>query len=100
MVFEKLSEQYFDKEYFDKYRYDESNAKSSVHLRLPPEIANDFVKVIAVYRDFNIDKFELIKAELGAVIIKDFIDNLSDDETAILDLFSKIKAYRDGGAEC
>lgn len=96
MVFEKTSEKYFDKEYFDKYKYDESNAKSSVHLRLPPKIANEFVKVIAVYRGLDIDKFDLIKADLGAVIIKDFVDNLPDDEFAIFDLYGKIKAYRDG----
>ena len=97
MVFENLSEKCFDKAYYEKYKYDESK-KSNVHFRLPPEIANDFVKVIAVYRDFGIDKNELIKSELGAVIIKEFIDNLPDDESAILDLFRKVKAFRNGGA--
>ncbi len=97
MVFENLSEKYFDNEYFDKYKYDESMKKVSVHLRLPPELANDLVTVIAVYRKFGIDKSELIKSELAAVILNDFFDALSDDESALLDLFAKIKAYNDDG---
>lgn len=97
MVFEKLSEKHFEKAYYDKYKYDESAEKVSVHLRLPPEIANELVQVVAVYRDFGIDKHELTKSDLGAVIFKECFDNLVDDESALLDLFSKMKAFRDGG---
>jgi len=95
MVFDKLSDKYSDSEYYKKYKYDESAEKVSVHLRVAPEIANELVKIIAVYRDYGIDKHELIKSELASVIFKDFINNLVDDETALLDLFSKLKAYRD-----
>lgn len=95
MVFEKLSENIDADAYFNKYKYDESAKKVSVHLRLDPEIANDFVKVIAVYREFGIDKHELIKSELASLIFKEYFDNLKDDESAILDLFSKLKAFRD-----
>ena len=69
MVFENLSENYFDKEYYEKYMYDES----------------------------GIDKNELIKSELASVIFNDFFNKLSDDESALLDLFAMVKAYNDGG---
>ena len=95
MVFEKLSENIGENPYYNKYKYDESEKKVSVHLRIAPDIANDFVKVIAVYREFGIDKHELIKSELASLILKEYFDNLADDESAILNLFSKLKAYRD-----
>ena len=98
MVFENLSENIGENPYYKKYKYDESEKKVSVHLRLDPKIANDFVKVIAVYREFGIDKTELIKSELASLIFKEYFDNLNDDESAILNLFSKLKAFRDGGA--
>ncbi len=98
MVFEKLSENIDENTYYNKYKYDESEKKVSVHLRIAPEIANEFVKVIAVYREFGIDKHELIKSELASLIFKEYFENLVDDESAILDLFSKLKAFRDGGA--
>lgn len=98
MVFEKLSKDIDESAYYNKYKYNESEKKVSVHLRLDPELANDFVKVIAVYREFGIDKKILSKSDLGAVIFKEYFDNLPDEEPAILKLFSKIKAYRDGGA--
>lgn len=95
MIFHKLRNKYFDKEYFKKYKYDENAEKVSVHLRISPEIANDFVDVISVYRGYGIDKHELIKSELASIIFKEFLNNLPDDESALLDIFSKIKAYRD-----
>ena len=97
MVFENLSEKYFDKEYYEKYMYDESEKKVSVHLRMTPELANELVKVIATYRAFGIDKSELIKSELASVIFNEFFNKLSDDESALLDLFAMVKAYNDGG---
>ena len=97
MVFEKLSENIDETAYYNKYKYDESEKKVSVHLRIAPEIANDFVKVIAVYREFGIDKTELIKSEFASLIFKEYFDNLVDDESAILELFTKLKAFRDGG---
>lgn len=97
MVFEKLSKSLninlSETDYFKKYKYDESEKKVSVHLRIAPDIANDLVKVIAAYRDFGIDKHELIKSELAAVIFKEFIDGLPDDESALLDLFTKLKNF-------
>ena len=98
MVFEKLSGNIDENAYYNRYKYDESEKKVSVHLRIAPEIANEFVKVIAVYREFGIDKHELIKSELASLIFKEYFENLVDDESAILDLFSKLKAFRDGGA--
>lgn len=95
MVLDKLNGKYTDKEYYNKYKYDESVAKVSVHLRVAPEIANELVKVISIYRGYGIDKHELIKSELAALIFKEFCDNLPDDESALLDLFSKLKAFRD-----
>ena len=95
MVFEKLSENIDAEEYYNKYKYDESVEKVSVHLRVAPEIANKLVKVISVYRSYGIDKHELIKSELASLIFKEYFDNLKDDESAILDLFSKLKAFRD-----
>ena len=103
MVFKNLSESLNvdlnETDYFKKYRYDESEKKVSVHLRIAPDIANDLVKVIAAYREFGIDKHELIKSELAAVIFKEFIDGLADDESALLDLFSKLKMFHDGLAD-
>ena len=95
MVLENLSEKYSDTEYYNKYKYDESVEKVSVHLRVAPEIANKLVKVISVYRSYGIDKHELIKSELASLIFKEFVDNLPDDESALLDLFAKLKAFRD-----
>lgn len=95
MVLEKVNEKYSDKEYYNKYKYDENNEKVSVHFRIAPGIANKLVEVIAVYRGYGIDKHELIKSELAALIISEFCDNLSDDEAALLDLFSKLKTFRD-----
>ena len=97
MVFNKLSKKHFDKEYYDKYKYDESAEKVSVHLRIPPKIANELVYVVATYRDFGIDKHELTKSDLGAVILNECFNKLPDDESALLDLFSKMKIFRDGG---
>jgi len=103
MVFKNLSESLNvdlnETDYFKKYKYDESEKKVSVHLRIAPSIANDFVRVIAAYREFGIDKHELIKSELAAVIFKEFIDGLADDESALLDLFSKLKMFHDGLAD-
>ena len=49
------------------------------------------------YVSFN-DKTELIKSELASLIFKEYYDNLVDDETALLNLFSKLKEFRDGDA--
>lgn len=95
MVLEKLSDKYSDKEYYDKHKYDESVEKVSVHLRVAPEIANGLVKVISIYRGYDIDKTELIKSELASLIFNEFVGNLPDDESALLDLFSKLKTFRD-----
>ena len=97
MVFNKLGENIGENQYYQKNKYDESVEKVSLHLRVAPEIANDFVKVIAVYREFGIDKTELIKSEFASLIFKEYFDNLVDDESAILELFTKLKAFRDGG---
>lgn len=98
MVLKELSENIEENPYYSKYKYDESAEKVSVHLRISPKIANELVKIIAIYRDFKIDKYELTKSDLGAVIFKEYFDEFGDDESAILNLFSKIKAFRDGGA--
>lgn len=97
MVFERLGINIDSNEYYNENKYDESSEKISLHLRISPEIANEFVKTIAVYRDYGVDKRELTKSDLGAIIIKDFIDNLSDDDSAILDMIAKVKAFRDCG---
>ena len=97
MILVKLNERYSDKEYYDKYSYDETAEKVSVHLRIAPEIANELVKVISIYRGYGIDKTELIKSELASLIFKEYFDNLADDESTILELFSNLKAFRDGG---
>lgn len=97
MVFEKIGINTDSDKYYNENKYDESKEKVSVHLRISPIIANDFTKVIATYRNFNIDKRELTKSDLGAIIIKDFIDNLDDDDSAILNMIGRVKAFRDGG---
>ena len=97
MVLRELSENIGENPYYKKYKYDESAEKVSVHLRIPPKIANELVKVISIYRDFEIDKYELTKSDLGAVIFKEYFDEFGDDESALLDLFCKMKAFRDGG---
>ena len=95
MVLDKLSEKYSDNEYYNKYKYDENVEKVSLHLRVAPEIANELVKVISIYRSYGIDKHELIKSELASLIFKEFVGNLPDDESALLDLFAKLKTFRD-----
>ena len=97
MVFEKLSGNIGENQYYKEHSYDESKKKVSLHLRISPKTANDFTKAIAVYREFGVDKKELIKAEFGEMIIKDFLDNLGDDDDAVIGLIAKMKAFRDGG---
>lgn len=97
MVFERIGINIDSNEYYKENKYDESAEKVSLHLRIAPEIANDLTKVIAVYRNYGVDKRELTKSDLGAIIFKEFIDNLADDDAAILDMIGKVKAFRDGG---
>lgn len=84
-------------EYYKKHSAKESDEKVNLHLRVAPEIANGLTEIVAVYRRFGIDKKELSKSDLGGLILKEYFDNIGDDETAILNLFSKVKAFRDGG---
>lgn len=100
MVLKNLSENIDENQYYKKHSVKNESEKVSVHLRLAPEIANDLTKVVAIYRDYGIDKKELSKSDLGAVIFKEYFDNMADDETALLDIFSKVKAFRDGGVIC
>ncbi len=97
MVLKTLSSNIDSNQYYNKHKVKDTDEKVDLHLRVAPEIADDITKIVAVYRDYGIDKRELTKSDLGAVIFKDFIDNLDDDETAILNIFSKVKAFRDGG---
>lgn len=97
MVFQNLGKNIGENQYYKENSYDESKAKISLHLRISPETANEFTKAIAVYREFGVDKRELIKSEFGEMILKDFLDNLGDDDAAIIGLIAKMKAFRDGG---
>lgn len=97
MVFKELGKNIGENQYYKENCYDESKSKISLHLRISPEIANEFTKAIAVYREFGVDKHELIKSEFGEMIIKDFLDNLGDDDAAVIGLIAKMKAFRDGG---
>ncbi len=97
MVFKELGKNIGENPYYKANCYDESKSKISLHLRISPEIANEFTKAIAVYREFGVDKHELIKSEFGEMIIKDFLDNLGDDDAAVIGLIAKMKAFRDGG---
>lgn len=97
MVFENLGKNIGENQYYKEHSYDESEKKVSLHLRISPKTANDFTKAIAVYREFGVDKKELIKAEFGEMIIKDFLDNLGDDDATVIGLIAKMKAFRDGG---
>ena len=98
MVFNELGKNIGENQYYKENSYDESKPKISLHLRISPKTANDFVKAIAVYREFGVDKHELIKSEFGEMIIKDFLDKLGDDDATVIDLIGKMKAFRDGGA--
>ena len=97
MVFDKLGKDIGENQYYKENSYDESKTKISLHLRISPETANDFTKVIAVYREFGVDKHELIKSEFGEMILKEFLNNLGDDDATIISLIAKMKAFRDGG---
>ena len=97
MVFKTLGKDIGENQYYKENCYDESKDTISLHLRISPAIANDLTKAISVYREFGIDKHELIKSEFGEMIIKDFLDNLGDDNAAVIDLIAKMKAFRDGG---
>lgn len=97
MVFKELGKNIGKNQYYKENCYDENKEKISLHLRISPETANAFTKAIAVYREFGVDKHELIKSEFGEMIIKDFLDNLGDDDSAVIDLIAKMKAFRDGG---
>ena len=97
MVFNKLGENIGENQYYKENCYDESKDTISLHLRISPAIANDLTKAIAVYREFGVDKVQLIKSEFGEMIIKEFLDNLGDDDAAVIGLIAKMKAFRDGG---
>lgn len=97
MVFEILGKDIGENQYYKENCYDESKEKISLHLRISPTTANEFTKAIAVYREFGVDKHELIKSEFGEMIIKTFLDELGDDNAAVIDLIAKMKAFRDGG---
>ena len=83
-------------EYYKKHSV-KADEKVNLHLRVEPEIANGLTEIVAVYRRFGIDKKELSKSDLCGVILKEYFDNIGDDESSILNLFSKVKAFRDGG---
>lgn len=97
MIFKNLEKNIGENQYYKENCYDESKEKVSLHLRISPETANEFTKAITVYREFGVDKHELIKSEFGEMIIKDFLDNLGDDDSAVIGLIAKMKAFRDGG---
>ena len=97
MVFNELGKNIGENQYYKENSYDESKTKISLHLRISPETANDFTKAIAVYREFGVDKHELIKSEFGEMILKEFLDDLGDDDAAVIGLIAKMKAFRDGG---
>lgn len=98
MIFKEMGKNIESNQYYQKNCYDENESKVSLHLRISPRTANDFTKAIAVYREFGVDKHELIKADFGEMIIREFLDNLGDDNATIIDLIAKMKAFRDGGA--
>lgn len=97
MVFKELGKNIGENQYYKESCYDESKEKVSLHLRISPETANEFTKAIAVYREFDVDKIQLIKSEFGEMIIKEFLSNLGDDDATVIDLIAKMKAFRDGG---
>lgn len=97
MVFKNLGKNIGENQYYRENCYDKSKEKVSLHLRISPETANEFTKAITVYREFGVDKHELIKSEFSEMIIKDFLDNLGDDDSAVIGLIAKMKAFRDGG---
>lgn len=97
MVFTNLINDIDSNQYYNKHKVKCTDEKVNLHLRIAPEIADDITKIVAIYREYGIDKKELTKSDLSAIIFKDFIDGLDDDETAILNIFSKVKAFRDGG---
>lgn len=98
MVFSKLGENIGENQYYKENCYDESKESISLHIRISPETANDVTKAIAVYREFGVDKKALNKSDFVEMILKNFLGNLNDDESAILDLIGMMKAFRDGGA--
>ena len=48
MVFKTLGKDIGENQYYKENYYDESKDTISLHLRISPEIANEFVKTIAV----------------------------------------------------
>ena len=98
MVLENLGKDIGENQYYKENSYDESKSKISFHLRISPETANDLTKVIAVYREFGVDKTKLIKSEFAEMIFKEFLSDLDDNDAAIIGLIGKMKAFRDGGA--
>lgn len=97
MVFQELGKNIGENQYYKENCYDENKSKISLHLRISPATANEFTKAIAVYREFDVDKTQLIKSEFGEMIIKDFLDGLGDDDATVIGLIAKMKAFRDGG---
>lgn len=98
MIFKEMGKNIESNKYYQKNSYDENESKVSLHLRISPRTANDFTKAIAVYRNFGVDKYELIKSDFAEMIIREFLDDLNDDESTIIELIGKMKAFRDGDA--
>lgn len=90
MVFNETGK---DIEYF---KYSQEAKKVDVHFTMYKELAEDLNKIVAVYKAYGFDKTS--KTELIGMVLSEFIDNLADDESTILELMGKMKAYRTGVA--
>lgn len=94
MVFEELSKEYLDKEYYEKNKYKTDEKSVDMHLIINTELANDFVKTIAVYRSFKFDRVKLTKTELANVIFTMFFKELEDNKQVIYSLIPYVNEIR------
>lgn len=87
MVFNNIGK---DVEYF---QYSADSKKVDCHLKINKSELEDLNKVIAVYKEYGFDTTN--KSEMISMLIKNYVADLSDDETSILNIMSQMKTFRE-----
>ena len=95
MDIESIKENITENKYYKENRTLESGKRVDLHLKIEPELKNELTKLVAVYREYDIDKVKLNRSVLISTILTEFFNEFDYDELAILGLMGKVKSYRE-----
>lgn len=95
MDIESIKETITENKYYKENRTLESGKRVDLHLKIEPELKNELTKLVAVYREYDIDRVKLNRSVLISTILTEFFNNFDYDELAILELIGKVKSYRE-----